>query len=177
MFHTTPATITNEVLAFCRSITKKHDPVFIDVKPDEDAVSRFCFSSVDAIVAKQGGKRLTGWVIWYRPGVFIEAEHHAVWLDPRDNLVDITPPPSGESTILFLRDDNALPFEKTGLNSRRKALNDDPLVKEFVKLGNAQGNANVVFNRTGKMPAGFTREKMEQFMFVAEAVPTKYGDI
>ena len=81
MFHTTPALISDEVRNFCRSITKKHDPVFLPVTPAAAAAQQRCFSNVDLQVAAHGGVRVTGWVIWYRPDIFIEAEHHAVWLD------------------------------------------------------------------------------------------------
>lgn len=174
MFHTTPNEITDEVAAFCRSISK-HEPVFLDIQPWQAAKQQECFTNVKAKVEVDGGERVFGWVIWYHPGVFIEAENHAVWRNDNDELVDITSPPSGEARVLFLRDDTAKPYETTGLNSRRKALTKDPLVVKFVSYGTKVGHARVQQLR------GLHVDPNTQIIFmkmarVEQQIKAKYGD-
>lgn len=174
MFHTTPHEITEEVAKFCRSFSR-HDPVFIDVTPSPVAKQQECFSNINAVVAQQGGKRVLGWIIWYHPGVFIEAEHHAVWEDADGTLFDFTAPPSGETRVLFVRDDTATPYPTTGRNSKRKALNKDPDVKTFVDCGMKVGHSRVQAMRG--LHVDPNTQKVWRKMSLAEAaIKAKYGD-
>lgn len=143
MFHTTPEAITDEVLTFCRSVSRHHEPVFLDVVPRAGAVAGHCFTNTEDFVATFGGKQVLGWIIWYRPGIYIEAEHHAVWLNEAGELVDGTPVPSGEQRILFLRDDTAIPHVEIGLNNRRKALGGDPLVKAWITAATKENHLRI----------------------------------
>ena len=81
-------------------------------------------------------------MIWEWPGVYIEAEHHAVWEpSPGAPLIDITPSEEAEARRLFVRDDAAIyDFQNEGVlrENRRRALNDDPLVEAFFRTAEAK---------------------------------------
>jgi hypothetical protein len=72
--------------------------------------------------------------LWEWPKVFIEAEFHAVWLSPDNQLVDVSPFPYSKK-ILFLSDPN---IEYTGkqINNIRQAITDDPLIHQFINVSN-----------------------------------------
>lgn len=156
MFHSTPLTITDEVKSFCRSITKKYDPIYVDVDNPFESEPLRCFINVDKQIAKHGGERIHGWIIWYREGVYIEAENHAVWLTPEGNLRDVAAPQDGERRVLFLRDDTAIPYPPTDKcpemscqNNRRRALCNDPSVKNFQKASTAYVHSMISARRFG----------------------------
>ena len=51
-------------------------PFYVWCSPAKGAPQNECFAVVDSCVAKHGGRRILGWAIWERPGVYIEAEFH-----------------------------------------------------------------------------------------------------
>ena len=101
---TTPERLDSTVLHFCSSIRPEAAPVYVPVVADRQAVPRNCYLNVKRRVAEEGGSILHGWTIWYEPGRFIEAEHHAVWVSPDGRHLDVTPHVDGETRILFLPD-------------------------------------------------------------------------
>jgi hypothetical protein len=105
MKQTTPTSINEEVLEFCKEITSSNEPFFVDVIPYEEAEYQECFSNVENYIKKFGGKLQQGWTIWSIPEKFIEAEFHAIWIDKNGKPLDISPKPYGEERILFLKDD------------------------------------------------------------------------
>jgi hypothetical protein len=143
MFVTTPKEISSEVRAFCRSICKKHLPIFVRVETRSHSLIGECFVNVRTTVELEGGQQIYGWTIWNRPGVFIEAENHSVWRAPDGALVDVSPAPDQETQVLFLQDDDAKPIGGIGNNNHRKALNDDPLVRRYVTLHNRISCADI----------------------------------
>lgn len=134
-FTETPSNITNEVLEFCTSITKNPDPQFTTITPSKGAEPSECYFNVKRHVEIHGGEIVYGWAIWYWEGVFIEAEHHAVW-SSKGELLDITPPLEKENEILFLTDDSKIfdfdTFSKFG--NIRKPLNSSPWVKRWIEI-------------------------------------------
>ncbi|BCV47449.1 hypothetical protein [Shewanella algae] len=48
-------------------------------------------SLVQNKIDKFGGTLITGWAIWEKVGVFIEAEFHAVWLKPDGEHLGLNP--------------------------------------------------------------------------------------
>ena len=55
-----------------------------------DARERFCFENVRDVIAGRGGEIVYGWLVWQHGGIFVEAEHHAVWRKPTEELVCVT---------------------------------------------------------------------------------------
>jgi hypothetical protein len=133
-----PPEITPQVRELTRSkIGPDSEPLFVEVTPEPWCKCADCFENVRRKVAKHGGSIQFGWAVWEWPGVFLEAEHHAVWAPPGDGaLVDITPCEFGSTRRLFLPDDAAIyDFEHEGIlrDNLRYALVDDPLVDELFK--------------------------------------------
>lgn len=128
-----PPEIDDHVRAFAASIRSDVEPVFIPVKSVFGSVEQHCFGSVMQHVAREGGSLVTGWAIWTHPNVYIEAEHHGVWMTPDGDLIDITPKPDGEKTILFLPDDSATLKGNVSRNSIRKSLVNDLTVIAMIK--------------------------------------------
>ena len=55
----------------------------------------------------------TGWTVWEMPGVILNLERHAVWHTTDGRLIDVTPKPDDETSILFLPDNVAWDGRKT----------------------------------------------------------------
>jgi SEC-C motif len=133
----TPLAVTDPIRKLCGQISPGVEPIFIPITPGADCKPFDCFAGVKRKVETEGGRIQFGWSIWEWPGVFIEAEHHAVY-EPPDGppWIDITP--SIEPQIirrrLFLADDAAIyDFENEGVlrDNFRVALSDDPLIPQF----------------------------------------------
>lgn len=80
---------------------------------DNGYAARYCHVSTKFHAMTHGGHRVHGWALWRwavpsAPAgtTMIIAEHHSLWETPAGTLVDLTPPPSGTSSVLFVRDDN-----------------------------------------------------------------------
>ncbi|WON81462.1 SEC-C domain-containing protein [Acinetobacter sp. UGAL515B_02] len=67
------------------------------------------------------------------PGLFIEAEFHAVWKSPEGKLIDLNPRPLKTENILFLPDPNII-YDGNQKNNFRLALTNNPTVSKFLKL-------------------------------------------
>lgn len=104
---TTPASVTAPILSLCRKVTAKSLPVFVNVRPLPEAAVNQCFFNVSDHVRSSGGSPVYGWTVWEWPGLYVEAEHHAVWRDDDGGLVDVTPKSNNEHRILFLPDPKA----------------------------------------------------------------------
>lgn len=84
---TTPLAITPEII---RIAGNGRMPVWIDVDPRVGSMRAECFENVARAVEAEGGLAVMGWIIWQREGVWVEAEHHAVWRRPDGSLRDVT---------------------------------------------------------------------------------------
>lgn len=105
--NTVPRSLTPALLEFCGSITPAQ-PVFIPSIPLKRAISSFCFENVEQKVREKGGSIAYGWAIWHMPGLYFEAEHHAVWRNTLGNLIDVSPQMGGRKRLLFLSDKSAI---------------------------------------------------------------------
>lgn len=135
MKYTHPVTPANTDSASIQIIKAKIKsdlaPVFINVDSLPNAEIDDCFKIVDDHIAIHGGVRKLGWALWELPGLYIEAEFHAVWEKPDGELLDITPKREETKTILFLRDD-LTPYENCQVNNIRVAIRkEEPLLKLF----------------------------------------------
>lgn len=155
MTTTTPTKITREVSDFCRGLSP-HPPVYLAVEPGPDDKPLECFLNVLRRVETAGGEMVTGWLIHSWPGVFIEAQHHAVWSPPEGGLVNITP--WSEPRVLFVPDPTASydPADYHGRDSVRRGLVDHPAVSAFIE--EAERITAIKMRTTGPRVVVDTRE-------------------
>lgn len=104
--NTVPRSLTPALLQFCASIASG-EPVFIPSILVARAATSFCFDNVARRVREKGGSIAYGWAIWHLPGLYFEAEHHAVWRNKLGDLIDVSPQMGGRRRLLFLPDDGA----------------------------------------------------------------------
>lgn len=74
----------------------------------KNATASFCFQNVERRVEERGGSSAFGWAIWHLPGLYFEAEHHAVWRNKLGNLIDVSPQLGDRRRLLFLPDESAV---------------------------------------------------------------------
>lgn len=80
-------------------LLKFHSPKVFEPQPQN------CFFNVWVQMIYAGGDKQHGWLIAQDSTKdFIEAQFHAVWVDPKGDLVDITPRPDGEKRVMFIPD-------------------------------------------------------------------------
>lgn len=111
-------------------------PIVLQIVPENGCKPGECFINVRRKVLAYGGRLQTGWALWERPGVYIEAEHHAVYeTDDGSSLQDITPCPDDFTQRLFVADSEAtFDFENWNLrDNQRKALIDDDVIHQLFK--------------------------------------------
>ena len=130
---TTPARITQVIIDFCASITSDSSPEYIDVCPAPWAALNECFNNVYRMVKQYGGSMISGWAVWQRGNMLLDAEAHAIWRAPDGKLIDITPHSYNEKRILFLFDSSVC-YQGITIPSHRQALTVSPLVAEFIRL-------------------------------------------
>ncbi|HML28910.1 MAG TPA: hypothetical protein PKE16_08740 [Hyphomicrobium sp.] len=123
-------------------------------RADDDAVAVQCFSNVDKKMLKAGGRKQFGWSVHHRyadkipgPG-YIYFTHHAVWVDPRGHLIDVTPYPEARHRPLpapgdtpFLMDDKAVPTKGLALPPRFFAVDEGEALATYVDELNAEAQA------------------------------------
>lgn len=121
------------VLDFCASVVPTSTSLPVICKPLPNAPDKECFPLVEHYVHENGGRSETGWAIWELPGVFIEAEFHAVWKSPDGEYLDIVPRARQFEQILFLPDSTRR-YQGKQVDNIRKALVRDNDVKRFLFL-------------------------------------------
>lgn len=133
--NTVPRSLTPALLEFCATIASAA-PVFIPSIPIKRAITSFCFDNVAQKVREKGGSISYGWAIWHMPGLYFEAEHHAVWRNTLGNLIDVSPQLGGRKRLLFLPDDSAV-YDATAPRPNIMAADgDSELARQMVDLGN-----------------------------------------
>jgi hypothetical protein len=124
---TTPTLIGPEIIDLCASLDTD-PPVFVPVCDDPHGLYGFCNVGVLEKIKADGGTIRFGWNIWEYPGVYLNAEFHAVWVSPAGELIDITPKPDGETRIVFASDPTYSPdfdFLKRPNNRRARLYRPD----------------------------------------------------
>lgn len=130
---TTPQRITDNIVAACRTICDGL-PRYIDSRPFADSRPSFCFANVAEQINRLGGRITYGWAIWQVPGLYLEAEHHGVWQQNADTLIDVSPQFNSPSQILFLADQAAV-FDPDRLRQNRFFPDGESAIAiEFARL-------------------------------------------
>jgi hypothetical protein len=133
-----PPEITNQIREFAhKMIGPAAEPQFVNVMPEPGCEPLECFVNVRSKVERDGGRIQFGWSVWQWGEVYLEAEHHAVYVAPESSdLVDITPSEYKTPKHLFIPDNSATyDFENRGVrrDNLRFALIDDPTVHDYFK--------------------------------------------
>jgi hypothetical protein len=71
-------------------IGSNHRELFLPIKEEKYAKPGNCFLNVQQKVKNDGGSIIYGWSV-LNGDFLMEAERHAIWKSPNDELVDITP--------------------------------------------------------------------------------------
>src|ERR1700761_7847752 len=118
---TTPITITSEVENFAAELGGL--PIRVSVIADQYGLYGWCADGVREKIRREGGSIVFGWTIWEGPNVLLTAEFHSVWQDTAGTLIDITPKPDGEETIVFVTKhefQQDFDFDDRPVNHRRR---------------------------------------------------------
>lgn len=155
-----PQTIDHNVKRMIWRIGSSEEPLYLDVKAEPFAEVGECFSSVKEKIRRDGGSLQLGWEIWQIPDIMIEAEFHAVWKSPDDELVDITPKKYQIDRILFVPD---IKVKYYGARRRNKRLNisGNRLVDDFIEICDARYRLLNKGGRTYKDTVLFSAEECE----------------
>ncbi len=100
----------------------------------------YCHNNVDAQVQAAGGRRKTGWMIEWVPGLYVQAMCHSVWEKPNLALEDVTTPrpenKSHENLTTYVWDKSLKidPRWPPSYMNQFLVLSDDPDVHLAVKL-------------------------------------------
>lgn len=133
----TPSELSEPIVRLCAEVCANQVPVFVEVVPIAGATANDCFLNVQGKVAIDGGSMILGWAIWETPGLFVEAEFHAVWRSPVGDLVDLTPKVNLSSRILFLPQPGAA-YSGVQVNNVRRAIGKDSDVEGYIRAYDSQ---------------------------------------
>jgi len=128
----TPAELGLALTSLCEHLVPHVATFYVDVDPLKDAPANECFSVVQTHVTKHGGTRVLGWALWEMPGLFVEAEFHAVWRSPTGEYLDLVPKTRPVARVLFLPSVDAM-YEDRQVNNVRRAVSVDPEVERYFR--------------------------------------------
>lgn len=129
----TPILESQSVSMISEKINSQYIPEYINVFPMKNAPIQECFDIVEKHIQINGGKRVLGWVLWELPGLFIEAEFHAIWESPTGELKDLTPRPSPTKRILFIRDPSMI-YDGKRVNNIRINYSNNEVINDLFKI-------------------------------------------
>jgi uncharacterized protein YchJ len=128
----TPATIDKDVKQLVMKVDPTHEPLYVHIKPEQGAEALDCFRVVEQKVKTAGGRIVYGWQVWKTPHL-IEAECHAVWENPKGDLIDITPKQLPVTRILFLEDEN-VQYQGKQIDNIRLNISGNDLVDDLITV-------------------------------------------
>lgn len=138
VIETTPGELTEALKQFCGTLSGEA-PEFTPVVSDWHGLHGFCNLTVATHIAENGGSAVPGWTIWEWKGVFWTAEFHLCWRSPLGTIIDVTPKPDGETSILFVPDTTYpedFDFTKRPRNVRqriRQAADKQPEIDRLIE--------------------------------------------
>jgi hypothetical protein len=128
-----PETIDKNVRRLAQKVGSKEDPFYIDVITEPYAINSECFAAVEEKIKRDQGSLQIGWQLWEMPGVFIEAEFHAVWMSPDGTLIDIKPKTEQIKKILFIPDSKTK-YDGARIDNVRLNISGNRLVDDYIRL-------------------------------------------
>ena len=128
----TPQEENKHVKKLLNLLKVEFDTEIIPVQVESYAKPLNCFPNVDEKVKRDGGKAHYGWAI-HQTDLLCEAERHAVWESPNEDLIDITPREFVTENTMFVSDNN---FIYTGqlVDNVRVNITSNPVVDDFIKV-------------------------------------------
>ena len=121
------------VKSFCESVCQGAALRYVQYVPVPEAPLRECFRVVNHCVSAHGGRAVLGWNIVELPGIWLEAEFHAVWQRPDNALLDVSPREFPLARYLFVEDKN-LPYNGAQVASQFQALTSHPAVHRHIEV-------------------------------------------
>ena len=128
----TPQTINKNILKLVELVNKKSKPFFVPTVPENNAITKACFPTVEEKIKRDGGQMVFGWQLW-ETNFLAEAEFHAIWESQDGKLLDITPKDIPVKKILFLPDSKAK-YHGKQVDNIRLNITNNPLVDDFIEL-------------------------------------------
>lgn len=128
----TPAELSPALALLCNELVSSTKPFHVDVASLPNAPANECFPLVEAHTEQYGGTRILGWALWEMPGLFVEAEFHAVWRSPSGEYVDIAPRAQPMARIFFLPSAEAV-YEGRQVNNVRRTIGSDREVEQYLR--------------------------------------------
>lgn len=122
--------INKNVEKLLNKIEADFQPEIVPVKIESFSKVQDCYGNVEKKINKDGGEIYYGWKI-HQTNILCEAEHHAVWKDNIDNLIDITPNESDSNHILFLPDNECV-YKGTSIDNIRVNITNNFMVDDFI---------------------------------------------
>lgn len=162
------------VQAFCSKLATGSESRLVDCRPLPGQPFNECLSIVEQQVARHGGQQLTGWAIWEVPGLFIEAEFHAIWQQPSGQLACLTPRPQWFPRILFVPDP-ARKYAGRQIDNIREPLVRDRDVIRFLYLFRRRFeilNEGDLANQHGPITLG--KKALREFEQLEKEMPQLY---
>lgn len=124
-----------EIQAILRA---EKEAVQLPVEAISGGVVNECFDNVAKAIEERGGSIIYGWKLCETlPGVMIEAEFHAVWLDNEGVMHEVSPQArlldgTAHDVTLFVPDPSKTDTGRQ-VDNVRIALKRDPLIQKFIK--------------------------------------------
>lgn len=116
-------------------IAPTREAVYVPLETRPHFKALRCFLNVRDQVEACGGGLQCGWTIKLWPRVMVQAEFHAVWLEPGGRLVDVTPNDQDGERILF-RPDDGRTWSGRLVPSVFLPLTQDPDAVRLIELSN-----------------------------------------
>lgn len=169
---TTPNQVDIRVTSLIRKLSISGQPIFVSIKPDSESLPDNCFENVRKKMIREHGRRILGWQIWEFPYT-LEAEFHAIWCSPNDQLIDITPKTIPVDKILFI-EDSKLEYQGRQVDNVRLNLTENRLVDDLIELKKAkyriENEAGRAFQNGIVTMTGYDSERWETVIILTHKV-------
>ena len=129
----TPDTVSEVVLAACRTVVSNPNPVHVPVRLEAYSRPDDCHRNVAEKVRRDGGEVLFGWVVWEIPEWSIRLEFHSIYRTPQGRLLDVSPPLHEGQIVLFLHDPVRV-YEGINIATAHYPYNNSEFCREHVAI-------------------------------------------
>lgn len=134
---------------FCSRLRSQKEPFLVPLVPRPMPIEN-CYWNVLAQVQQRGGAILFGWMIKHWPGLYLAAEHHAVWQRIDGEIWDVTerrPDCAGPTTFLLDADQGIDVTSAPNIPVQFLRLSGDHRVVELIDLAARSNLAAESVNR------------------------------